>query len=180
MKKLTSVVFFFLLLWEVKGICFENFIKSSFTLNDITYVNLEDGSIWELINIQPRAQTWSEWWHGRQVRIDQAFLWEGECWLPTDAIIVSDEDIESLIFESISNEDRIKIRLCDYVLENQRNGKIAFARQISLDDVVNNFAEYANFQYDLGYSEGYSIGYSSGYDIGYSYGYDVGVQDRNN
>jgi len=142
------------------------YIQQLVTISDSTFIILNDNSIWEMFPINPRSRTWKEWWNGSQINIEEEFLWKKDDWKPFDRIFIAQNDLDDLVITKIQTDDKKKIRLSDYVLENSDSKKIAFTKPTKLIELVNNLLTYSENRYFKGYNTGRGIGYQIGYKEG--------------
>jgi len=152
----------------------QNQLQHYVAFGDSFIIVLDDNSIWEIFCFKPRSQTWSEWWNGVKVQMDEEFLWKVDDWLANDKIVVRDNYLDEEVFDQLKEYDKKRLRYYGYLLENVSAHKIAFARPIAFNEFTDLFIKYSEDQYSLGHSDGYSSGHSDGYSAGYSAGHSDG------
>lgn len=156
-----------IILFTIKSYSQEHQIQSYFFLKNTAYVELEDHSIWQLVNIQSRSRTWNEWWNSVEVSLDSEYIWNKDSWNVNNMVYFGSSESVDFPTENISEYDRERISSCNYIMESYDTGKKAFAKQISLDALVNKFLQFAKSEYNTGYDKGYNTGYNRGYNAGH-------------
>ncbi|NGX63667.1 MAG: hypothetical protein KR126chlam6_01080 [Candidatus Anoxychlamydiales bacterium] len=144
----------------------QNKLQHYVSFGDSFIIVLDDKSIWEIFNFKPRSQTWSEWWNGVKVQMDDEFLWKVDDWLTNDKIVVRENYLDEEIFEQLKEYDKKRLRYYGYVLENTSAHKIAFARPIVFQEFTDLFIKYSEDRYSDGHSDGYNEGYCEGKSVG--------------
>ena len=137
-------------------------INNRLIIEDNLIIRFQDASMWMLIFLQPRTRTWGEWWNYTQIEIDENFLWQKNDWQVEDEIFIHNSYLEDSFLDNLTMKDRKKIKGCIIILENLSNRKKAFAKNISFDTLISLVEDYANNQYQKGYSCGYNMGYVLG------------------
>ena len=155
----------------------QNKLQHYVSFGDSFIITLDDNSIWEVFCFKPRSQTWSEWWNGVKVQMDEEFLWKIDDWLANDKIVVRENYLDEEVFEQLKEYDKKRLRYYGYVLENASAHKIAFARPIAFNEFTDLFIQYSEERYSDGHSDGYYKGKNDGYNEGYCEGKSVGCKD---
>ncbi|MBN2478829.1 MAG: hypothetical protein JXA94_01235 [Parachlamydiales bacterium] len=149
-------------------------IKSTVRIKNTYALILEDDSIWVLFNFCYRAQTWSEWWHSIDVIKDEKYSWRKDQWYVNDLVTIENKNNYPFCLDSLSENSKIAFDHYQFHINNLNSQKCAFARPISLENLLKELHNYAIEQYNLGYSNGHYDGHSRGYSKGHSDGYNKG------
>lgn len=151
-------------------------IKQKIYFNNNLIIVAEDNSIWELFCFDLRSQTWSEWWNNVKITIKNEFNFDEKCWQVGDLLNWDKNDVGDSIAENFKEADKIKYHNFPFLIINQSANKIAFARQLSFEALIQKLICFADDQYKEGYNSGYSWGHLNGYNEGYNWGYSAGSQ----
>jgi len=145
---------------------------------EIQTIMLENSS-WYLFQVDKNNATLSEWWNNlNPEQPDNQFLTTHSDWQASDPIQVYSHNW------SYSGDASEYVKGClhntAYLIENKRNGKLAYALPVEAHGVVDKLSEFANEQYKLGHKNGYDLGYQKGRSSGYSSGYNDGYNNGRN
>lgn len=154
-----------------------SFIKQSL-YRQINIITLEDSS-WYLFKVDTIGTSFSDWWYNNYpTQPDDQFLSTYEDWCTSDPVRVYSKDWASC--DSNNEYKKNCVLNTAYLIENKKNGKLAYALPVEPEAVIEKLLDFAEKQYQLGYKNGYNNGYNEGYNkgkaAGYSSGYNAGRQ----
>ncbi len=140
-------------------------------------LTMDDGSMWELFCFNPRSRTLCEWWDGKELKVDNQYLWNKDSWMLEDRVTIGDNTLFHELEDVLKNSDEERYRSYRCIIANINTQKVAFARPIDKDMLIDLLLEYAKEEYNSGYSNGNSSGFWDGNFVGYSTGYNAGYQN---
>ncbi|MFA6119064.1 MAG: hypothetical protein WC688_04020 [Parachlamydiales bacterium] len=142
-------------------------IQQKIILKNSLFIVGQDNSMWEVFCFDLRSQTWSEWWNNIEVKIQGEFIWDNNCWQVGDQLGIEKNNFGEINVETLNEKDRDKYYAYPYLLINTNSNKIAFARPVSFEALINTLLAYGQKQYQEGYDDGYNQGYHFGHSVGY-------------
>ena len=122
---------------------------------------LKDDSIWKIFSIENNKPTWSEWWHNiEKDRPDDPFICSPSSWQDSDLMQVYHYDSTNKFKEYGVNDSATNV----YLIVNQFRNQMAFAKPLTVRELVHLQEIYAEQRYRSGWQIGYNNGYHKGYN----------------
>lgn len=159
MKKYIFFLFFFSFLHSSES--YE--VLAYYDFKESNILVLEDKSIWEFLKLEKRKQTWSEWWHSKEVILDSFFLWENFHWQKGHKVVIQENTYLEDLEDSLTKNNREKLYGFPYAIENIHTKKIGIAKKINLSELI----YHINNRIADAYLKGYNVGYKKGYEDAY-------------
>ncbi len=126
-------------------------------------VILEDNTCWQIYPFSKNEASWGQWFRGEVVdQPDPNFVFKTTDWIFNDELQLyfQEGDVrlaqkyEPALLKPTTSKHGI------YLFENLRTRQFAYAKKISVAELVQNYEIYAEDQRDQGYTEGYRKGKS--------------------
>jgi hypothetical protein len=128
---------------------------------------LDNGRYLKILPTSYRYRTFFEWLSGSKIeQPDENFIFKPTDFSAGDSIQIFSADLrgQDAFLRGTGAKEKV------YLIENSRNGKLAYAVQFSIKEVVAQLENRITSSYDQGYQDGYSYGYARGKRKGYEEG----------
>jgi len=128
-------------------------------------VILEDNSCWQIYPFSNNVTSWGQWFRGEEIdQPDSNFVFQTTDWIFNDELQLyfqeGDASLAQKYEPALLKPSRSKHGI--YLFENLRTKQFAYAKKLSVSELIQSFEVYAEEQKDLGYTEGYRKGKSEG------------------
>ena len=149
-KALILLTILFLNVANGEGLSEESKVLQTVPMGASFAVILEDNSIWELFAFKLRPQTWSEWLHREKPNVAKNYVWTSDEWQISDDIQIETNDFDKLMASNFDEISRGNFQNFSYILTNFSSDKIAFAKSITLEKLIDMLLDYSDEMYRRG------------------------------